>query len=440
MISLTTLHRSARQLLLCLALLAAMLTANARAADKITLKDGKVHEGSVVKELEGYIWFKFSTGGIEQTKMFTPDEISKLERDTPAIAPASAEAADEAKPTTPATVTRSRPGVPKAAVITMGNGRDDKQGDMVGMYMTAYALDQMLPMLEEELGNDGTGVVVLRFSSGGGALLEIQRLSDVIHNKYKKKFRTVAWIDSAISAAAMTALCLEEIYFTPQGNFGACTGWFGRLQAVKDRELEEVLFMMQRISARGGYDPKIMRAMQIQEPLSCTKLPNGEIKYYQDATSGEILVNRQNEVLTFNAVTATEAGFSDGTAKDVNELAKLMGYNEIDWVGETIAGTPWKVSKAEKWNNAYRRQVKVDEDNFNNYVANFNLNIAAAQGEQDRQSRGKFVNRARQSFERIKNMIRNNPNFMLFNLNMATEEEYKEWVDRTEKQLRDLMR
>jgi len=298
----------------------------------------------------------------------------------------------------------------------------------------------MLPMLEQELGDDGSGVVVLRFSSGGGALLEIQRLSDVIHNKYKKKFRTVAWIDSAISAAAMTGLCLEEIYFTPQGNFGACTGWFGRLQAVKGRELEEVLFMMQKISARGGYDAKIMRAMQIQEPLSCTKLPSGEIKWYQDTTSGEILVNRDKEILTFNANTALEVGFSDGTAKDIDELAKLLGYNEVDWVGEKTPGSLWPLSKAEKWNNAYRRQVKVDEDNFQNYVANFNANIAAAQSEQDRQSRGKFVNRARQAFEKIKNMIRNNPNFMLFNLNMETEEEYKEWVDKTEKQLRDLMR
>ena len=49
-------------------------------------------------------------------------------------------------------------------------------------------------------------------------------MSDVIHEQYKKKFRTVAWIDSAISAAAMTAHCLEEIYFTPQGNYGAARG------------------------------------------------------------------------------------------------------------------------------------------------------------------------------------------------------------------------
>lgn len=436
----TNFLRTARNLLIGATLAATLLlsTATGWASDKITLKSGDTHEGTVIKEMEGYIWFKFTLGGIEQTKMFTPGEIATLDRDTPAAAVAAAGDAPAADTKKPASA--GRPGVPRAAVITMGNGRDDKQGDMVGMYMTAYALDEMLPMLEQELGDDGTGVVVLRFSSGGGALLEIQRLSDVIHEKYKRKFRTVAWIDSAISAAAMTAICLEEIYFTPQGNFGACTGYSGRLNAIKDRGLVEVLYMMQKISARGGYDDKIMRSMQIQVPLSCTKLPNGKIDFYPDTTSGEILVNREKEILTFNAVSALEVGFSKGTAKDIDELTKLLGYSELDWVGEDVPGTLWPVSKAEKWNNSYRRQVKIDEDNFQNYVASFNLNIGAAQAEQDRQSRGRFVNRARQALDKIKNMIRNNPNFMLFNLGMETEEEYKEWLEKNEQLLRDLMR
>ena len=47
-----------------------------------------------------------------------------------------------------------------------------------------------------------------RFDNSQGTmnqLLEIQKLSDVIYNEYRKNFRTVAWIDYAISAAAMTS-------------------------------------------------------------------------------------------------------------------------------------------------------------------------------------------------------------------------------------------
>ena len=78
--------RSARSLLLgaCLIAGSAFFTSHAMASDKLTLKDGKVIEGSVVREESGYIWFKYSIAGVEQTKMYAPDDFTKLDRDTPA--------------------------------------------------------------------------------------------------------------------------------------------------------------------------------------------------------------------------------------------------------------------------------------------------------------------------------------------------------------------
>ncbi|MEO0631245.1 MAG: hypothetical protein AAFY46_11050, partial [Planctomycetota bacterium] len=48
-------------------------------------------------------------------------------------------------------------------------------------------------------------LVVIKIKSGGGFGLEVQKISDVIHEEFKPKFQTVAWIESAISAAAMSA-------------------------------------------------------------------------------------------------------------------------------------------------------------------------------------------------------------------------------------------
>lgn len=407
---------------------------SALAADKIVLKDGTVIEGTIVREVDGFIWIRTRLAeGIEQEKMFTPQEVESIERSTGATpAPALPVASRDDKPV------KSFSGGPRAAVITLGS-RDAGHGDTIGIDIQAYELRQMIPLLEEELGNDGTGVVVMRITSGGGLLLEIQRLSDVIHNDYKKRFRTVAWIDSAISAAAMTAHCIEEIYFTPQGNYGACTGWSGALQAVKGRGLEEVLYMMEKISARGGYNPLIMRAMQIQQPLSATIDDNGEVHWYGDAKSGEIVVNRDNEILTFNADTAARVKFSKGTANTIDELRQLMGYKELQWVGKRVKGYTWPISKAEEWNLNWRRKVHEDQENMQRYFATYQQQVAAAASE-PLETRAKFVNLARQTLNKIKEAAKRNPNMALLTFGVFTEDELKEIFEREEKRLRDLMR
>ncbi len=407
------------------------------AADKITLKDGKVIEGEIVREADGVVWFKTTIG----TTMYTPSEYTKVEKEvtkpaeetaTPAATPA---AKDEAKPRA------AKSGVPRAAVISLE--------EMVGMYMTGNSIEQCIPLLEEEK----VDIVVLRIKSGGGYLLEIQKLSDVIHNKLKKKFRVVAWIESAISAAAMTAHCVEEIYFMPQANYGACTGFGGGQIAVKGRDLEEVLQMMEKISARGGYDPKIMRAMQISakdeesgplgvEPpygaLSCTiDSATGKVTYYQDATSGEIVLNpRAVAVLTLNSQDAMKIKFAKGIAATTEELGKAMGLSEVEWVGKIDPLHKYPISKAEEHMLAFREKTKKDEMGFNRYVGVYQNALALAQAQQDKTERGKFINKAREALNQIRSMVKNNPNFALFTWGGVPQ--FNKWVEEQEKLIKEI--
>ena len=155
--------------LVCLTLLAAP----ALAVDRVVLKDGRTLEGTITREVEGIIWLKYETSGISREEMFQPSEVTKIERDAATIAkdPATAAAPVSVDKATKPTVTNN--GTPKAVVITLGS-RDTNQGDEIGIYITEHELKEMIPMLESELGTDRTGVVVLRVTSGGGLLLEIQ--------------------------------------------------------------------------------------------------------------------------------------------------------------------------------------------------------------------------------------------------------------------------
>lgn len=413
-----------------------VFTPSAEAADRVVLKNGQVIEGEIVKELDGIIWIRTSLAGITSEKMYTPEEIAKIERSgAPAPAPGPAPKPDEKNADEPATP--SRPGVAKGIVITMG---DEQNGDMVGVYMVANVIERAIPVIEKELGTSGPNgdrVVVLRVHSGGGYGAEVQKISDVIQNEYKTRWRTVGWIDTAISAAAMSTLCLEEIYFTTQGNFGACTGFYTLDKAVEGFDLEQSLAQMEKISARGGWNPLIMRSMQIQQPLSATVTKDGEVRWYADATSGEILVNRPHEILTFNADSAMRVKFSRGTADTLDGLARLMKYPEVEWVGKKVAGVPWPVAKAEQMQMDFRKKVKYDEDNTNRYFRNYQTEVGLA-AQAPKPERAALVGKARQTLEQIKSMVRNNPAFAR-NI-WGGKKEYEDWLKGEEKRLRDLMK
>lgn len=403
-------------------------------ADKLHLTDGRVLEGEILREVDGWVQFRYEIAGIEQTGMFRPEQIARIERDA-----AGETAADRppARQERRAPADRVDDGRLRGAVISLGGGGDK---EMVGVYMTAHALREAIPLLEEE----GIDVVVFHINSGGGLALEVQRLSDVIHEEYKPKFRVAAWIEWAISAAAMTAHCVEEIYFMPDAAYGACTMYSGNLVMSRGRDLEEALYMMEKVSARGGYSPYIMRSMQVPDPLSCTQDENGEWAWYNTA-DGDVLVNPAGRILTFNAVEAERFGFSLGTAATLDELSRAMKIPEIEWVGVQTPGALYPVCKAEQFMREYRDRVYNDQQRYNEYLVKYAQSLGYAQ-QAAREDRGPFVGKAREALHQIVRAVKNNPNFMFLQPlpppapEEITMEAFNEWVRQQEEMLRNLMR
>lgn len=416
------------------------------AGDKITLKakdggkEGEVLEGRITKEVEGWIWFTRVQGGVETEVVLNPKDIEKIERgdSTPADAKSKPDAKPEGKTdgkgdAKPRAVT----GVPRAAVITL-------EGE-VGIQFAAKPLEEAMKDLDEE----GVSVVVLKINSGGGLLLEVDKLSDAIHLKYKQKYRTVAWIESAISAAAMSAHSLEEIYFLPKGNYGACTGWSGALNAMKGRGLEQLLLTAEKYSARGGHDKRIMRAMQISAEesdlqnlgisppggqLSADIDPKtGEVTWYQ-GLEGQYTLNPKGgvRILTFNAEEAAKFKFSRGTAANIQELGKLMGYQELEWVGKEKKGVPYPVSKAEEHMLKWRKDITEAEENFAVYTRDYQRSVQTAQSTANRDDRGMWIGKSKTALAFLENIVKKHPNIGLLN---GLD---KDWFDQQREMLRKL--
>ena len=92
--------KSRQFLSILVALIVSMIGAVSPAiADKLHLKDGRVLEGEVEREGEGFIYFKILIGGIAKTELFTSDQILRIEKDEAEASKGGDAASDDDAPT-----------------------------------------------------------------------------------------------------------------------------------------------------------------------------------------------------------------------------------------------------------------------------------------------------------------------------------------------------
>jgi RNA binding exosome subunit len=403
------LARAAKALSLALAVAAAALLAAPQAlADKVTKKDGTVLEGTIVREGDGFIFLKVKVGGVESQMLIMKDEISKIERDD--TAPKTDEnikKAEDDKKADPKKDEKKHTGATRVALLHFGGPSDwqGKYGDMVGVQVSAEAFKKAIPLLEKAKAD----VVVVQVNSGGGYGLEVPKFNELFDKEYKPRFRTVAWIESAISAAAMSPWVIEEMYFMQKGNIGACTGWSGNLVAVKGIELEQMLANMEHTSDLGKKDRRIMRAMQIQEPLSVDVDENGEVHWRQD-DQGQYILNPRGQVFTMNANDAIRFKFGRGIANTKEELAKAMGLQEVEWVAQDATDL---IDKSIRDNDAAEKRNK-------EVLEKYLLHIGLAEQLPDKDRRGAELSIAKKLLAELRRMVSLNPNFV-FHLGIPPE-------------------
>lgn len=331
-----------------------LLAGSALAGDRVHLKDGRVLEGTISREGDTFLYITYSMGTVDRTELVLKSDIVRVEREaeeaetpTPSSAPARPAPANAREVATPRPAAAEPSNARRIAFISLE--------EMVGPLMNAKALKRSIDLLED----DNPDIVVLVINSGGGALFEIEKLSDVIQNTIKPKYRVVVWVKSAISAAAMTAWAVEEIYMMPEGNIGAATGYSmssGGAVAVKGEDLEQVFRLMQHISARGNRDPLVMRAMQVPTDLSADIDPaTGKVTWRNDL-EGQHIVSTTNQILTFNSVDAVRFGVARAVAASKDELARQLGAD--GWVEVGQDADEYQITFREDVQTA---QVRVNE-------------------------------------------------------------------------------
>src|SRR5262249_25420206 len=119
-------------------------------------------------------------------------------------------------------------------------------------------------------------------------------------------------------------------------------------------------------------------------------------------------------------------------------LAAAMGLTEVEWVGVKQPGVPWPVCRAEAAQMDFRDKVEKDEKQLKEYWSEYTNSVQTANG-LPKEKRGAWIGKAHNALDKIKSMVKNNPNFALLQFNKLPTQ-WDEWVADREQELKDLAR
>jgi hypothetical protein len=138
--------------------------------------------------------------------------------------------------------------------------------------------------------------------------------------------------------------------------------------------------------------------------------------HWRQDEQGAIVLNKAGNIFTMNASDAVRTKFGRGVAETKEELAKAMGLQEVEWVGQAATDLINKSIQdndgADKHNQTIRQK----------YI----LALSVADQLQDKERRGVELAKARQFLAELRAMAKLNPNFE-FHLGLS-----KEWFERQE--------
>lgn len=449
--------------------MAGALAAMAAPVDRVTRTDGTVVVGRIVSETRELIVVEVTVDGRTERRFIRVADVRSVERNvedtrpsepqrqpepekpadpgsprpatpptppTPPSEPAPAQpatrlgapgaqaggaatAADDRRPFPERMASLPLSGRPaRVAILNFGMPSNDRtfrrtgevQGEMqdtVGTYIAATYFNEAIPLLERA----NVDAVVIRINSGGGMLLEMTRLQEFFIEQLKPRFRTVGWVEWAGSAAAMAPWVLSEFYMMTNGAIGGNVGFSGGGVAMRGLSLEGVLHLMERASAEAGRSFRLMRSMQMQEPLTININPDGSVTFLNDMT-GEVVLNRAalregeaNRVLTMTTDQAVITGFAQGVADTIPELMRAMGYQEYEIVA---------VDATELVNNRMRETQRLEE-RLNEMRIRYQLALQDATQQPDRSRRMADLGRAASLLNELERAVSINPNLGLMN-------------------------
>ena len=309
------------------------------ATDRLVLRNGRVVEGRILSESDAQIEMLVIVGGISAPTTYLRSEILSIERDIQAETESGVATPDRTKPRTPdQPSSRTRPtdsaGGARVYVVNLeGNlGREITKTPLAKAFDDAVSHNPDAIIVKMDAGSAQRGFDGLWTAEALGPIVE-----DVIDDGH----RVIFWIKRAESGAAFLPLVSPDIFFMTEGLLGG-------VGDLSDFNIGDEVVNLKQISLRighaegfaitGGYDPRLIRAMALEEEWLAVNLSRGAPEYItweprpEDGEGWIVLTDdgegenkdefsfEGNDVLTLDADWALRLGVADAVVDLLDDL------------------------------------------------------------------------------------------------------------------------
>jgi membrane-bound serine protease (ClpP class) len=174
-------------------------------------------------------------------------------------------------------------------------------------------MNRKVKLALEEAKNKNADLVLIEMDTYGGAVNDADDIRTMVL-EFDKPIHV--WINKdAASAGALISIACDSIYMAPGGSIGAATVVMGGGgDAAPDKYQSYMRSMMRSTAEAKGRDPKIAEAMVDQN----LEVPG---------------VSEKGSVITFSVSEAIANGFSEGEAKNKEEVMKLLEIEDFEFIG-----------------------------------------------------------------------------------------------------------
>ena len=219
---------------------------------------------------------------------------------------------------------------------------------VIGRHFTAGRMEACL----KEAERLKPAVVVLELDTGGGDIIDAERIVDLIIAH--KDLRFVAFVRKALSAGATITLACEKIFVTESATIGGAVsysvgsdGMPQDLPADVAEKFQSIWRAVCRKAAEHGGHPSLLAEAMVDPAFALTMREEGGKPVLERDGQGKML-KAKGRILTLTAREAVDCTLAEGLVPDLKAVGRHLGIPEWQEVGGRPGAQPGDAGSPKK--------------------------------------------------------------------------------------------